>query len=246
MNTHRGMLKQITKLGLFLMMGVSMSAGAGLFGFGGTSWKEEVLLHDGKKMVVERSQTRGGRHEIGQEVPVAEHIISFKQPGTEQIVTWKSEYGTEIEKSSLLPLALDVVGGTPYIVATPAGCLAYNKWERPNPPYIVQKFDGKTWQRIPLSAFPTEIKEANVVISALVGQFERRLTGRSAPVPASEIRSINTEARDPNVQYLRVLVREPLKPGSPGVSCPDYNSPRYMSPKAPNPITSPPTGGGQQ
>jgi Ca2+-binding RTX toxin-like protein len=27
-----------------------MSAYAGLFGFGGTSWKEEVLLHDGSKL----------------------------------------------------------------------------------------------------------------------------------------------------------------------------------------------------
>jgi hypothetical protein len=42
------MLKQIAKLGLLLMMRVSMSANAGLLGFGGNSWKEEVLLHDGQ------------------------------------------------------------------------------------------------------------------------------------------------------------------------------------------------------
>jgi hypothetical protein len=61
MRTPHGMLKHITKLGLILMMGVSMSACAGLFGMGGTSWKEEVLLHDGSKIIVERSQSYGGR-----------------------------------------------------------------------------------------------------------------------------------------------------------------------------------------
>lgn len=62
MRTLHGMLKQVTKLGLILMMGLSMSAEAGLFGFGGTSWKEEVLLHDGSKIIVERSVELGGRH----------------------------------------------------------------------------------------------------------------------------------------------------------------------------------------
>jgi hypothetical protein len=42
-----------------------MSADAGLFGLGGTSWKEEVLLHDGSTILVDRSVVRGGRHEIG-------------------------------------------------------------------------------------------------------------------------------------------------------------------------------------
>ncbi len=231
MKTNHPWLKQITKLGFLLIMGTSMSADAGFFGLGGTSWKEEVLLHDGSKIIVKRSQSYGGRHEIGQEVPVAEHIISFKQPGTGQVVTWKSEYGTEIEKSSLLPLALDVVGGTPYIVATPAGCLTYNKWERPNPPYVIQKFDGKGWQRIPFANFPVEIKEANVVISALVGQFERRLTGRSEPVPATEVKGINAEAHDPNVRYLRVFSREPLASSQ---LCP----PELTGFKAPYPIPS--------
>jgi hypothetical protein len=64
MRIHCEMLKRIATLGLLLMMGMSMSAEAGLLGFGGTSWKEEVLLHDGQKLIVERSQTRGGNHEI--------------------------------------------------------------------------------------------------------------------------------------------------------------------------------------
>ena len=37
------------------------NACAGLFGFGGDSWKEEVLLHDGAKIVVKRSLSYSGR-----------------------------------------------------------------------------------------------------------------------------------------------------------------------------------------
>jgi hypothetical protein len=183
--------------------------------FGGkASWKEEVLLHDGKKIILERSQTRGGRHEIGQDIPVNRHTISFAIPGTGRTVTWDSEFGLEIERPSLLPLALDVVGGIPYLVTTTAGCIAYNKWGRPNPPYIFFKFDGKAWQRIPLAEFPAEIKEANMVIGALTLRDERRLTGYSGPVPAEEVRKMNAEARNPQVLYLRMFARDPIKVGA--------------------------------
>jgi len=52
-----------------LVLGVSMNA-FGFLGFGNSaSWKEEVLLHDGSKIIVERSLSYGGRHEIGQASP---------------------------------------------------------------------------------------------------------------------------------------------------------------------------------
>ncbi len=192
------------------ILGAIMNACA----FGGkASWKEEVLLHDGKKIILERSQTRGGRHEIGQDIPVNRHTVSFAVPGTGRTIKWESEFGLEIERSSLLPLALDVVGGVPYLVTTTAGCIAYNKWGRPNPPYVFFKFDGKAWQRIPLAEFPVEIKEANVAIGALTLRDERRLTGFSGPVPAEEVRKMNAETRSPLVLYLRVFAREPIKVG---------------------------------
>jgi len=50
MRTNHLWLKRITKLGLLLMMGVSMCADAGLFGHT-MSWKEEVLLHDGSRLL---------------------------------------------------------------------------------------------------------------------------------------------------------------------------------------------------
>ncbi|MBU1691403.1 MAG: hypothetical protein KJ958_12390 [Gammaproteobacteria bacterium] len=51
MKINRPWLKQMMMFGLVLMAWISMSAEAGLFGFGGTSWKEEVLLHDGGELL---------------------------------------------------------------------------------------------------------------------------------------------------------------------------------------------------
>jgi hypothetical protein len=48
----------------------------------GTSWKEEVLLHDGSRIVVERSVVRKGRSEPFQRPPIGEESLSFKHPVT--------------------------------------------------------------------------------------------------------------------------------------------------------------------
>ena len=66
MNNGHGLWKVFRAISLILTLGISMNSEAGLFGFGGASWQEEVLLHDGRKLVVDRSVERGGRHEIGQ------------------------------------------------------------------------------------------------------------------------------------------------------------------------------------
>jgi hypothetical protein len=201
-----------------IVLGVTLNIGAC---GGSASWDEEVLLHDGRMIIVKRSQYRGGRHEIGQEVPVAEHSVYFKMPETGKRIVWSSKYGNNVEDENLLPLAIDIVRGIPYLVTTPAGCISYNKWDRPNPPYVIFKYDGTTWQRVPLKEFPTEVKEANVVISGLMKVFEQRMTGRFSPVPAEEIKQINAEAKNPSVQYLRIFVRAPLSvEESQKVGCP--------------------------
>jgi len=82
-------------MALLALVGGSMSACADE-----TSWKEEVLLHDGSKIVVERSQTYGGRHEIGQKPPIKEQEITFTLPGSSRSITWKSEYSEDIGRAN--------------------------------------------------------------------------------------------------------------------------------------------------
>jgi hypothetical protein len=206
--SDRYVLLQLCKtISLVLTLGMSMNANAGLFGFGGASWEEEALLHDGSTLIVKRSQTRGGRHEIGQEVPINAHKISFTLPGAHEAITWETTIGLKTD-SSIKPLALDVVKGVPYLVTHTLGCHAYNKWGRPNPPYVFFKYDGKAWLRIPLEELPAEIKEANVVNG--IQAHEHQLAAHSGVVTADEIKKINGKL-SPNVIYQQVFVREPIK-----------------------------------
>ena len=179
-----------------------MSASASFLGFGGEHWREEVQLHDGQKLIVERSQTRGGNHEIGQEVPIAEHKVSFTLPGTHKEITWKSTYGSGADDTDLILNALDVLNGVPFIITTTTTCASYNKWGRPNPPYVVFKYVAGKWQRVPLAEFPAEIKEANVVID---------MANYSGLLSAKEVKRINEKDAVEDVRYLRQFVREPIK-----------------------------------
>jgi len=212
MRAHHRMLKQIAKLGFLLILGASMSAEAGLFGFGGTSWKEEVLLHDGQKIIVKRSQSYGGRHEIGQTPPIKEQDITFTLPGSSKTISWKSEYGEDIGRSNFKMLALHILNGTPYIVAVPNLCLSYNKWGRPNPPYVFFKHDGQAWQRIQLSEFPAEFKEINLVINT---KGEEKIITAQSIVTAELVRKLNGELDQP--EY-KTILREPVKLGTEGSS----------------------------
>jgi hypothetical protein len=167
MNNRHGLLWLVKTICLVWILGVSMNADAGFLGFGGDNWKEEVLLHDGSKIIVNRSQSYGGRHEIGQSPPIKEHTITFTLPGSHNVITWTSEYGEDLGRTNFNLLALHILNGTPYIVAEPNLMLSYNKWGRPNPPYVFFKYDGKAWQRITLEELPAEFKNINLVINTL-------------------------------------------------------------------------------
>lgn len=206
MRTHQLWLKQITKLGFLLMMGVSMSADAGLFGFGGDSWKEEVLLHDGSKIIVKRSQSYGGRGEIGQGAPIKEHTISFALPNSNKAIEWTSEYSDDVGRTNFNLLALHILNGTPYIVAEPNLCLSYNKWGRPNPPYVLFKYDGKAWQRIQMSELPVKFKTLNVTI--YLGSQDVEVLVKQGLVSAETIKQRNGELTQ-YPQYQTIL-REPM------------------------------------
>lgn len=152
---------------LIVVVEMSACAMVGALPFSGDSWKEEVLLHDGRKMIVERSQSYGGRHELGQSLPVKEHTITFMVPGSSNRITWTSEYDESLGRTNFTPLALHILKNTPYIVVTPNLMLSYNKWGRPNPPYVFFKYEDSGWKRIGLEDFPPEFKNINLVIATL-------------------------------------------------------------------------------
>jgi hypothetical protein len=204
--TRLVLLRNAMYVGLLSMIGMSMNANAGLFGFGGISWKEEVLLHDGSKIIVERSQSYGGRHEIGQTPPIKDQEITFTVPGTRKTVTWKSEYSEDIGRANFKLLALHILDNTPYVVASPNLCLSYNKWGRSNPPYVFFKYEDKTWRRISLAEFPTEFKEINVVVST---KADENVITSQPIVSAESVKQINSSLEQ--AEY-KTILREALKP----------------------------------
>ena len=212
MRTHHGMLQRIAQLGLILMMGASMNTNAGWFGFGGDSWKEEVLLHDGQRIIVKRSVERGGRHEIGQQPPYKEQSLAFTFPTTNESVTWKTEFSEDVGLADFKPILLDIIQGKAYIVTTPMGCLSYNKWGRPNPPYVVFRYEGKGWKRITLQELPAPLKTPNLIISSPDNEVKR--IGKSL-IAADEIKRLNGELTQ---SEYKTILRDPY-PGAGG--CPE-------------------------
>ncbi len=205
MKPHPTWLEQTQKLALLLLAVVVLSACAGQFGIGGDSWKEEVLLHDGQKIIVERYQTYGGFREPGQSGPISEHTIRFTLPGSSQTITWTSEYGKDIGRTNFRLLAVHVLNGTPYVVAEPNLCLSYHKWGRPNPPYVFFKYEGNAWQRIPLEQFPAEFETINVALGIWDGELKNML--RMNLVPVDMIKEMNASRKQP--EY-KTILRQPL------------------------------------
>jgi hypothetical protein len=189
---------------LVLMVTFSLNASAGWFGFGGATWKEEVLLHDGRKIVVERHVEQGGRHEIGQSSGYVEQHLSFTLPEIGERVIWKDHFSEDIGGSSFLPMLVDIYQGVAYVVATNMGCLSYNKWGRPNPPYVVFKYQNKVWERIALGKLPAEINLPNIILSQPDIEIER--LGKRF-VSAEEVQNIINEYKQP---VYRSVMREPF------------------------------------
>ena len=195
------------------------------------AWNEEVVLHDGRTIIVKRTHTYDpkGPREIGQPAPLVESTLAFRFPGTKKEVTWKSDFGRAYQDSLAL-LMLDFSNGAPYIATEPAGCLAYNKWDRPNPPYVFFKYDDG-WKRIPLEQFPAEFKQANVILSPGSNENKKReiqeLSARFGFVPSENITKLNKYSQ----KHALTFVREPIK--SPTTACEEliYYKGGWISPK---------------
>ena len=211
-----------------MILGGGMSACAD-----GTSWKEEVLMHDGTKLVVERSVVRKGRSEPFKRPPIGEEALSFKHPVTQERIRWKDEYGDDVGMSNFGLLMLEIDRTAAYIVAEPRGCLSYNKWGRPNPPYVVFRYQDGDWKRIPLQELPARFKTPNLILSS--PDDKAKQTGKDL-ITAEMVNRINNEgpysAAYPKPAQYKSIVREALA----REKCPQYPS----GPKAPFPITPAP------
>jgi hypothetical protein len=191
---------------VFIAMVVTSINACGFLGiFGEASWKEEVLLHDSSKIIVKRWQKLKGWHEIGQKPPVGEQSIKFTLPGTKKTITWRDEYNSNIGMSNYKVLSLHILNATPYIITSPHGCFSYNLSGRPNPPYVVFKYENDTWKRIELAELPIEFKNINLVITTIAD--EQKLKSQSV-VSAKLVKEINGELTQ---EEYKTIIRTPIK-----------------------------------
>ena len=200
----RTRVKPLGALAALIVLGTSMDA-FGFLGFGDSaSWKEEVLLHDGKIIIAERKQTYGNKPTLdSRERALIEEEWVFPIPAEGKSIVWKTNFRNPPEGESLMLMLVGFIGDVPYLATSPAGCIAYNHWGRPNPPYVFFRYDGAQWQRIPLAEFPAEFKEANVVVG-----------GRGSPEKQSGKTLSVAMVPEPNrllEPHLPPLVREPIK-----------------------------------
>ena len=212
MSYGHSLLKVFSTIGLILTLGASTSADAGILGFGNTmSWKEEVLLHDGQIITSERFYNLGGRPTLdSRERAVLDETVTFSLPGKMKEIKWRTDFrDSEPEPNSLNLLLLDVIKGVPYIATYPAGCIAYNKWKRPNPPYILFKYEGDEWKRISLAEFPPELNKTNVIIG-------RPATSLLKPYYTAD--QVDKENYDIHQLEYKTILREPQK--NAGAGCP--------------------------
>ena len=195
-----------------LTLEVSISANAGLFEqMGGKNWKEEVLLHDGRKIIVERVQNLGRRPTLESlEGRILDDTISFSIPETRQQVTWTMSFRDDLpEPNGINVVVLDIVDSVPYVGGYPAGCIAYNKWKRPNPPQILFKHEDGRWKRVLLAEFPPQISRANVIVGGPPAE------GIQAFYTAGQVNERNHGIDTP--EY-KTILREPVKRGAVGSS----------------------------
>lgn len=204
---HR-LLSAVGLLGLVLSLSSCMALHSGGH-VGPDTWREEVLISDGRKLSVERSAFYGGRHEIGQASGLTESTITFTLPGFYGI-TWSSKPDPVINLTDFRILALHLEGEIPYVIATPLGCYSYGKWGRPNPPYVAFKYAQNDWQRITLEQVPPSFNKFNLLISFGRGDEVSKMQTQRGYISAEQIEKSNALGHR---LELKTFLREPLEHG---------------------------------
>lgn len=175
------------------------------------NWKEEVKLHDGQVIVEKQSVNLGGYLYLDSTERVSLDETATFRLKSGKSVTWKTDFrDSEPEPNSLNMIRFDIVDDVPYLATYPAGCIAYNKWGRPNPPQMLFKYEGDHWKRITLNELPKELigKTANVIVGTPAQSLLKSF------YTAGQVDAKNHYVRE----YMTIL-REPVKGGDSVVSC---------------------------
>jgi hypothetical protein len=122
------------------------------------SWREEVKLSDGRKIVVEQRKQcdPGHRGTSNADCIARESWLTFDLPEFSAApIVWHQR---------LFALLLNVSDGNLYVVGYPRTELEYEQLGRPKPPYIGFIWRAGQWQKIPIKDIPTAIYDTNLFL----------------------------------------------------------------------------------
>ena len=124
-----------------------------LAGCGGTDkakWSEEVLLHDGKKIVVKMEATRNSSgFPDSRRGSYKRYEIEFPSLN----VTWREE-----KIGGTIPKAVEVVNGLPYVVLLITGCGMCEQQGYPDPSLVIWRWSGQKWEEAAYRDLPPNIR----------------------------------------------------------------------------------------
>jgi len=123
----------------------------------------------------------------------------------DQFILDSSEYSPELGRCNFIVVALHILNDTPYLIAKPRLDRSYNKWGRPNPPYVIFKFEGNVWKRITISELPMQFKNINLVITP--DADEEKLV-RQRVVSSEMVIKLNSSLK--SAEY-KTILRAPLE-----------------------------------
>lgn len=120
-------------------------------------WKEEILLHDGRKIIADRKDVMGGWAELGQSGSAQKRMITFTNPENPQ-----KKYSHQITGSSNYILR-DFYQGMPWLIVYVGPFSDDTKC--PIGSYETFTLINDVWRRISYAGMPKDFKNPNMAVS---------------------------------------------------------------------------------
>jgi hypothetical protein len=108
------------------------------------TWKEEVLLHDGRILLVTRTESS--------DHPISHQSISFKNG--DELVTWEDNHKWRIDYT---PLILDFVDNEPVIVIPVYRYAPCREYDYPQEGVVAFRFSQNKWIRVSIAELPNSL-----------------------------------------------------------------------------------------
>lgn len=162
-------------------------------------WKQEVKLHDGGVIALDRISKQTGKTFPESTILEYEQSIAFTIPDTNEHVSW-------ILPKGVGAVLLDFNDGVPYFVGRAMSVSDYNSWKCPNPLALVFRYVNQQWNRITVDELPSRFVTPNLILSAA-----------SVPVAKSStvltVHDVDKFFGDPRMSTsFRIIPREKVNP----------------------------------